>query len=75
MAEPHMAAVSALDQARLHIDELSRQRHEWETRWRRAVNDCHTWESKYQAAVVERDQARMERDVARAQAQSHTMSP
>jgi hypothetical protein len=75
MDEPHMAAATAIRQLTAHLDELVRQRAEWETRWRREVMDRQSWQSRYAAVVAERDTARMERDVARAEANAGNMSP
>jgi hypothetical protein len=70
MDEPHTAAAKALDDLKLNLDELVRQRAEWEDRWRREVIGRHEWESRYRAAIIERDAARIERDLARAEASS-----
>lgn len=61
MDEPQMGAYQALDGLKAHVDELVRQRQEWEVRFRQAV--------------VERDAARQERDAARAQVAANKMSP
>lgn len=57
------------------VDDLVRQCQEWEERWRKAVIESHEWERRYKEAVNERDAARMERDVARAEAVQWKMSP
>lgn len=73
--EPHMAACEAIDDAKFNVTELARQREEFKERWRQAVNECHQWEAKCKTAIMERDHARMERDVARAELHAGHGSP
>ncbi len=73
--EPYMAITKALSNVKLNLEELVRQRAEWENRWRQEVMQRQEWQDRHREAITERDAARLERDAARAEANAQHMSP
>lgn len=49
-----LATLDLLETLRLHIVELQRQCDEWESRWRKEVNERLEWEGRYQE-LIKRD--------------------
>lgn len=52
-----IATLDIVEVLRLHVVELQRRCDEWESRWRKEVNERLEWQSRYHDVVTQRDAA------------------